>query len=181
MTKNVFIATSLDGFIARPDGSLDWLLGATDSTDDHGYNDFISGIDTIVMGRGTFDAVVGFESWPFDGLRVIVASSSRTQQDYPHISPDKYEIIGGDVSTIIRHCGESGAKNIYVDGGALIQSFLREGMVDTLTITRIPVLIGEGIPLFGSLPKDVRCTHQRTRSYDSGFVQSTYQVILGDQ
>lgn len=178
MKKHVFIATSLDGFIARRDGSLDWLLGATDSTDDHGYNEFIAGVDTIVMGRSTFDTVVKFETWPFEGLRVIVASNSRTLNDYPESLLGKYEVVGGDEQDILRHCELLGSENIYVDGGALIQSFLREGLVDTLTITRIPVLLGDGIPLFGSLSSDVRCVHLRTRAFDSGFVQSTYQVIV---
>ncbi|MBO9551755.1 dihydrofolate reductase family protein [Pseudomonas sp.] len=172
---SVFIATSLDGFIAREDGDIDWLLGATQSTDDHGYAAFMAGIDALVMGRGTFEKVAGFDAWLYPGTRVVVVST--TLQALPAIPGAQVELHPGPIPALLEHLQGSGANSLYVDGGKLIQGFLREGLINELTITRIPVLLGRGIPLFGELVKDVPLQHLRTTSYASGFVQSTYEVI----
>ncbi|HEN8800277.1 TPA: dihydrofolate reductase [Pseudomonas putida] len=171
---SVFIATSLDGFIAREDGNIDWLLGATQSTDDHGYAAFMAGIDTLVMGRGTFDKVSSFDTWPYPDTRVVVVSTKL--QALPAIPSAQVELHPGPIPALLEHLQASGATSIYVDGGKLIQGFLREGLISELTITRIPVLLGQGIALFGELMRDVPLQHLRTTSYASGFVQSTYQV-----
>ena len=172
---SVFIATSLDGFIAREDGGIDWLLGATDSTDDHGYTAFMAGIDTLVMGRSTFEKVASFDVWPYPDTRVVVVST--TLQALPAIPSAQLELPPGPLSALLEHLQASGAKSLYVDGGKLIQGFLREGLINELTITRIPVLLGQGIPLFGELVRDVPLQHMSTTSYASGFVQSTYEVV----
>ena len=175
LKASVFIATSLDGFIAREDGSLDWLMGATESADDHGYAGFMAGVDTLVMGRGTFDKVMTFGQWPYPDTRVVVVSASLPA--LPANAPGQVELHPGPIPELLEHLQATGAKSLYLDGGKLIQGFLREGLVNELTITRIPVLLGQGIPLFGELAKDVLLQHMKTTSYESGFVQSTYRVV----
>lgn len=171
-----FIATSLDGYIARQDGNIDWLVGATDSTDDHGYSDYMSTIDTLVMGRNTYEKVLTFEHWPYKGKRVIVLSRTLTSQDIPEALASDVEVHPGPVSELVAFLEASNSSHIYVDGGKVIQSFLADGLIGELTITRIPVIIGSGIPLFGETNRDIRLQHVKTISYESGFVQSTYQV-----
>ena len=175
LKASVFIATSLDGYIAREDGGLDWLMGATQSADDHGYAGFMAGVDTLVMGRGTFDKVMTFGEWPYPETRVVVLSSSL--EALPRGVSERVELHPGPIPALLEHLQATGAKSLYLDGGKLIQGFLREGLVDEMTITRIPVLLGQGIALFGGLAKDVLLQHMRTTSYESGFVQSTYRIV----
>ncbi|UVM55188.1 dihydrofolate reductase family protein [Pseudomonas sp. B21-012] len=170
---SVYIATSLDGFIARESGELDWLMVATSSSDDHGYAAYMATIDTLVMGRNTFEKVLTFGEWPYPHKRVVVLSSTLQQADMQH----GVEVHPGPVADLVEHLNETGAKGLYLDGGQVIQSFLREGRLDELTITRIPVLLGSGIPLFGALGKDVTLQHMRSTTFESGFVQSTYRVL----
>ncbi len=170
----VFIATSLDGFIARPDGSIDWLenLPPTDPPEDHGYADFVARVDTLVMGGGTFEKVMTFPQWPYTGLRVIVLS--RSLKALPEAFTRKAELHGGSLAELLPKLQAS--RGVYVDGGQVIQSFLRAGLIDETTVTRVPVLLGSGLPLFGPLPQDVWWEHQHTRTFaGSGLVQSVYR------
>lgn len=173
---SVYIAASLDGFIARDNGDLDWLLGASTSTDDHGYAEFMQTIDALVMGRGTYEKVLTFDDWPYAGKRVIVLSRTLTPAEIPESLSRSIEVHPGPVRALVEELAASGAAHIYVDGGKVVQSFLAAGLLDELTITRIPVLIGSGLPLFGATDRDIRLDHVRTRAFDSGFVQSTYRV-----
>lgn len=174
----VYIAVSLDGFIARPDGALDWLPGATpesppwppgEETESYGYDAFMSRIDTLVMGRGSFDAVRGSSPWPYAGKRVIVLSRTLGPADMS----EGAEVWNGTPEALAQHL--AGSTGVYVDGGQTIQSFLRLGLIDELILTRIPVLIGAGRPLFGALDADVWLRHIETRSFAGGFVQSVYR------
>lgn len=172
----VFIAASLDGFIARPDGSLDWLehLPPTEPPEDHGYGDFVARIDTLVMGRGTFEKVMTFEAWPYAGLRVVVLS--RSLGAIPAAFAHKAELHSGSLEELLPRL--AGARGVYVDGGQVIQSFLRAGLIDEMTITQVPVLLGAGRPLFGAwggAQGDVWWTLHASRSFGSGLVQSTYR------
>lgn len=176
MKASFFIATSLDGYIARPDGNLDWLVGATDSTDDHGYADYMSTVDTLVMGRNTYEKVLTFGDWPYKGKRVVVLSRTLTVRDIPEALATDVEVHSGPVPELVAFLEASNSSHIYVDGGLVIQSFLAEGLIEELTITRIPVVIGSGIPLFGATDRDIKLQHVKTISYESGFVQSTYRV-----
>ena len=169
----VFIGTSLDGFIARPNGQLDFLPPG--GGEPHGYNEFIAQIDTLLIGRKTYETVLAFEEWPYGGRRVVVLSSSSL--DFSKVRGGRVEQMGGTPEEIAAKLEATGAKTVYVDGGITIQRFLRAGLIERLTITRVPVLIGEGIPLFGTLPKDIRLKHNATRSYKSGLVQSEYEVV----
>jgi dihydrofolate reductase len=172
MAVSVFVGTSVDGFIARRNDELDFLPEG--GGEPHGYTEFIAGIDAIVMGRRTFEKVLTMGPWAYGEKRVVVLSSRPV--DLSAASGGVVEQMGGTPAEIVSQLAATGAHNLYVDGGATIQGFLRAGLVDRLVITRVPVLIGDGIPLFGSLPHDLRLRHVATRHYPSGLVQSEYEV-----
>lgn len=173
MKLSVFIGTSLDGFIARPNGALDFL--PVGGGEPHGYNEFIASVDALVIGRNTFETVLAFPEWPYGKKRVVVLSSKPL--DLSKVSGGVVEQMAGTPAEIIAKLAATGAHHLYVDGGITIQRFLRAGLVQRLIITRVPVLIGEGIPLFGSLPSDIRLRHVSTQHYPSGLVKSEYEVI----
>lgn len=171
MQASVFIATSLDGFIARPDGALDWL---PDDCEPHGYDEFMASVDALVIGRATFETVLSFGGWAYGKKPVVVLSS--TMRDLKAPDGAVCELMAGAPQEIVARLTERGMKHLYIDGGVTIQGFLRAGLIQRLIITRIPVLLGNGIPLFGSLPHDIRCKHAATRTYASGMVQSEYAI-----
>lgn len=173
MTVSVFVGASVDGFIARPDGGLDWL--PADGGEAHGYEKFIAGIDAIVIGRKTYEVVLSFGEWPYGSRRVVVLSSAPL--DVSSLGDGAVvEQMSGEPAQIVAQLAARGIRHLYVDGGITIQRFLRAGMVDRLIVTRVPVLIGEGIPLFGPTGADIPLEHVATRSYPSGLVQSEYRV-----
>jgi dihydrofolate reductase len=174
---SVFIATSLDGFISRSNGDIDWLLEANKVVppgEDCGFNAFISTVDVLVMGRNTFEQVIGFDSWPYGDTRMIVLSS-RPIAIPPHLAGT---VSGSSESPeeLVARLADEGAQHLYVDGGITIQRFLEAGLIDELTITTIPILLGDGKPLFGSHKSDIPLVHVRTHAYEFGFVQSVYVV-----
>jgi dihydrofolate reductase len=173
MTVSVFVGISVDGFMARPDGALDFLPPG--GGEPHGYEEFMASVDALVIGRKTFETVLAFPEWPYGDKRVIVLSSR--PPDLSAVRGGHVEHMAGSPAEIIAKLAASGVRHIYVDGGITIQRFLRAGLINRLIVTRVPVLIGEGIPLFGSLPGDVRLRHVATRSYPSGLVQTEYQVV----
>ena len=174
-TGHVFIATSLDGFIARPDGSIDWLMGRDTGGEDHGYDGFIARIDAVVMGRGTWDVVAGFDPWPY-AVPVLVLSKALAGAPVPEALQGKVRFADLSPTAAMDRLAAEGAARVYVDGGQLVQAFLRDALIDDLVITRVPVLIGAGRPLFGALAGDLVLIHESTRSFPSGLVQSRYRV-----
>jgi dihydrofolate reductase len=172
MKASVFIGTSLDGFIARKNGDLDFLPPG--GGEPHGYNEFIATVDTIVIGRKTFETVLTMKPWPYGNKRVVVLSSRPI--DFSAVVGGVVEQMSGSPAEIVSKLTASGAHHLYVDGGITIQNFLRAGLIQHLTITRVPVLIGDGIPLFGSLPRDLHLRHIATRHYASGLVSSEYLI-----
>jgi len=174
MSVSVFIGTSVDGFIARPNGALDFLPEG--GGEPHGYNEFIASVDAIVIGRKTFETVLAFDTWPYGDKRVVVLSSRPV--DLSAVRGGVVEQMGAPPAEIVSQLAVRGIHHLYIDGGVTIQGFLRAGAIQRLIITRVPVLIGEGIPLFGSLPRDIRLRHIATRHYPSGLVQSEYQVVV---
>lgn len=174
----VFVGVSLDGFIARPNGDLDWLMGEGEGDgENHGYNEFIAGIDAIIMGRKTFEKVVMFDKWYYGNKRVVVLSHQPLDLSVAQARGGVVELMAGAPAEIVSKLATSGARHLYVDGGITIQQFLRVGLIHRLIISRLPVLIGEGIPLFGSLPHDIRLSHIATRTYPGGMVQSEYRIV----
>lgn len=175
MKVSVFVGASIDGFIARPDGGLEWLDAA--GNEPHGYDEFIATVDAIVMGRATFEIVMGFESWPYRKLRVVVLSSRPVDLRAAVARGGIVDQMNGAPEEILAKLAAQGVQHVYLDGGVTIQRFLRAGRVDRMVISRVPVLIGRGIPLFGSLDRDVLLRHVGTRSFAGGLVQSEYEVV----
>lgn len=172
LKTSVFVGTSLDGFIARRDGGLDWL--PVDNVEPHGYDEFIASVDALVIGRNTYETVLGFGGWAYGDKPVFVLSSRDIAA-----APDAavVEHLSGEPADIVAKLADRGFKHLYIDGGITVQRFLRAGLIDRMIITRVPVLIGSGIPLFGSLDRDVSLEHVETRQYRGGLVQSEYVIV----
>jgi dihydrofolate reductase len=173
---SVYIATSLDGFIARKDGNIDWLTNsANQSGEDYGYQDFIDSIDVVVMGRNTYETALTFEAWPYTPKRVLVLSTRALK--IPDRLPKNVTVQNASPTILLESLSADGATHLYIDGGNTIQRFLAAGLVDELTITRIPVLLGGGLPLFGSIDHDINLQHLETKVFANSFVQSKYQML----
>jgi dihydrofolate reductase len=171
LQASVFIGTSLDGYIARADGALDFLPAG--GGEPHGYHEFIATVDALVIGSNTFEIVLKFSEWPYGKKPVFVLS---TRALAPAPPGAVVECMCGDPADIVSQLDSRGLRHIYVDGGVTIQRFLQAGLIHRLIITRVPVLIGGGIPLFGPLVSDIRLRHIATRSFRSGLVQSEYHL-----
>lgn len=173
---HVFIATSLDGFIADPDGGIDWLTRLpVPEGEDHGYGAFIAGIDALVMGAGTFCTVAAFAEWPY-AVPVTVMARHLRAADLPEALRDRVTLTGATPVHVLEALGATGARRVYVDGGRLVSSFLREGLVTRLVLTRVPVLLGQGRPLFSDTGRHALRLHE-VQSWAHGFVQETW--VLG--
>lgn len=151
--NSVYIATSLDGFIARVDGTLDWLEILDEPEDDHGFADFLDRIDALVMGRKTYETVLGFENWPYT-KPVFVLSS--TLKEIPAPLQVKVEVVNDEPEKIVEYLKSRDFNDLYIDGGMTIQSFLREDLIDEMIITTVPIILGKGIPLFNQLDGDIK-------------------------
>ena len=154
MKASVFIGTSLDGFIARANGDLDFLPPG--GGEPHGYDEFMATVDALVIGRKTFETVLTFDTWPYGEKPVFVLS---TRPLAPAPPGAVVERMSGAPADIVSQLTARGIQHIYVDGGITIQRFLQDGLIQRLIITRVPVLIGTGIPLFGPLPRDIVLRH----------------------
>ena len=176
MKASVFIATSLDGFIAREDGRIDWLPSGDPSPDaeDYGYKDFIGTVDALVMGRRTYETALSFGEWPYGEKSVVVLSSKALE--IPAKIAGSVEHMSLAPAEVVQALEKRGATHLYIDGGATIQGFLKAHLIQQITITRIPVLLGSGIPLFGKLEDDIKLRHINTRHFPNGFVQSRYEI-----
>ena len=168
----VFIGTSLDGFIARKNGDIDWLVHYANKEAVHAHENFMTRIEAIVIGRGTFEKVMSFPSWPYE-KKVFVLST--TIKDIPAIVKEKVTILAMKPAEVLSYLSGQGFSGIYVDGGKVIQGFLKEDLIDELIISKVPVLIGSGIPLFGYLDTDLQFQHTRTEIGSNGLVRSFYE------
>ena len=162
----VFIAVSLDGYIARPDGSIDWLAPFQEG--EHGYAEFFAGVDALVIGRGTYDTVLAFPEWPYGKKRVIVCTTRPSSPTHGE------EIWSGPPRALAERLDREGVRRVYLDGGVLVRGFLREGLVDELTINVIPLVLGAGRPLFSSGLPEVPLRLLEAKSFSSGLVQLRY-------
>ena len=180
-TGRVFIGASLDGFIARPDGAIDWLtdpaLGPrhariTSSTEVAGWQTFLPSIDHLVMGRGTYEKVLTFDTWPYEGKRVIVMSTTLA-------ADDRRITIARALDAAVSEL--AGADQVYVDGGKVIQTFLRADLIDEITIGWAPTFIGEGLPLFGFLEADIHLSPVASNASAGWMVHATYRVHRGSR
>lgn len=165
---SVYIAVSLDGFIAREDGGLDWLGIVEEAGEDYGYQAFMDSVDVLLMGRNTWDTVQGFDEWPFAGKRVVVATHRAL------VAKHGEETHAGPLTPLIARLGAEGVRRVYLDGGDLVRQGLAEGLVDDMTLSVIPVLLGRGRPLFGDAVPASDWALAGSRAYASGLVQSRY-------
>jgi dihydrofolate reductase len=172
MKTTAYIGTSLDGFIARKDGDIDWLTQFENQEVNQNYEEFINAIDAILIGRGTFEKVLTFPSWPYN--KNVFLLSNQIKQ-IPDNLKEKVIILSMEPKKVLDYLSNKGFSNIYVDGGKVIQSFLKENLIDELIITRVPILIGSGIPLFGELDNDLQFKHIQTNVYSNGLVKSQYK------
>jgi dihydrofolate reductase len=175
LTCHAFVATSLDGYIARVDGSIDWLEPFNAADEDHGFDAFLADKDGIIMGRGTYETVLGFGHWPYT-LPVIVLSRSLTVDDIPDSLADYVAITDMEPVALLAALTEEGWQRVYVDGGQVIQSFLNAGLLAEMTLTQVPLLLGQGRPLFGPASTETRLALQASQVFLSGLVSSTYRV-----
>jgi dihydrofolate reductase len=177
-TGSVFLGMSVDGFIARLDGDIGWLTGGADADGppddgaggDFGFADFVSGIDALVMGRGTYDVIAPFDEWPYQGKPVHVLSTTLVPGADPRIT------VHGSYDDAVAALNGAGYRRVYVDGGRTVHQFLRAGLIADLTLARVPVLIGSGHTPFGELAADIALEHVTTRTFSGGMVQTTYRV-----
>jgi dihydrofolate reductase len=173
MRLSVFCGVSVDGFLARPDDALDFLH--TSEQEPHGFMKFLASVDVVVIGRRTFDVVLKLGHLALYGKKSVVVLSSRPL-DFSSVKGGVVGQMSGEPTEIAKQLKARGFKHAYIDGGITIQRFLAAGCIDRMVITRVPVLIGAGIPLFGPLPRDISLRHVATRSYNGGLVQSEYAI-----
>lgn len=172
MSNIVYIATSLDGYIARKDGSLDWLMEVPNPEhSDYGFSSFMKRIDGIIMGRNTFETVLGFHEWPYTKPVFVL---SHSLEAVPIRLENKAEIVSGDLKVILHTLNRNGFKNLYIDGGRTIQSFLKQDLIDEMVITRVPRILGSGIPLFAEMDMDIKFKLVNTEILSKDLVKSTY-------
>ena len=177
MKVSVYIATSLDGFIARNDGATDWLDEANTTVpdgEDYGFSEFMKSVDTLIMGRKTYEKVLSFGKWPYGKTPVIVMS--RSSISFPSSIPNTVTHSLETPPDLLERLSVEGIQHVYIDGGFTIQSFINGSLVTDLTITKVPVLLGEGLRLFGKTKQDIKLKHVATKAFPNGFVKSTYKV-----
>lgn len=175
-TGHVFMAMSLDGFVARQDHALDWLMKQKTGGEEHGFEDFYASVDGMVMGSGSFRTVLSFDAWPYE-KPVFVMSQSMTQSDVPEGLRDKVHVTDQDPRALMTSLETESWKRVYVDGGKVVQTFMRERLIDDMTVTLVPILIGDGIRLFGGLDGDIDLDLIEAKSFPSGLVTTKYKVL----
>jgi len=175
ITGHIYIARSLDGYIAREDGSLDWLTEQAIEGENLGYEEFTLSMDVLILGRHTYEKVLSFGEWPYK-LPVVVMSNTLKHSDLKENLIGKVKIWQGSPKTLMAQLALEGSKKAYVDGGQLIQSFLQQGLIKDMNITTAPILLGKGISLFGARNGEISMTHVSSTSFPSGYVQSKYEV-----
>lgn len=176
---SVYIGTSLDGFIAREDGDIDWLDNANKNVtpgEDFGFNKFLESVDLIVMGRKTFEQVNAFENWPYKDRKLVVLTSKRNLEIPEKLKRNVSISNTLNPAKLIRELSDQSINHIYVDGGLVIQEFLSARLVDEITVTIVPIIIGRGKSFSKLLPKDLHLAHLKTTVYEFGFVQNKYKI-----
>ncbi len=179
MKNSVYIATSADGFIARTDGDIDWLMRPEfndAATLGLVYSEFIKTVDAIVMGRHTYEKALTFDQWYYEGTEVVVLTSRKL--DIPAELNGKVRVMSGTPDDIVSKLASEGKQHLYIDGGITIQRFLEAGLIDELTITEIPILLGSGIPLFGNMSHDQILKLIEVNTSENGVVQKRYKITV---
>ena len=184
MKCSVYIATSADGYIATAEGGVDWLhtAGKKDAdmseNPDMGFATFINSVDCMIMGRKCMEVIASFdipaEQWPYGDIKIYALSNSLTKP--PENLAGKVEMYSGDIKTLINKLAEQGLKHAYIDGGATITSFINLKLINEMTITKAPVLLGAGIPLFGKLDASIKLENAESIAFPNDFIQTKYSV-----
>jgi dihydrofolate reductase len=174
-TGHMFMAMSLDGFVAREDSNLDWLMKQKTEGEDHGYEAFMASVDGLVMGSGSFRTVLSFDAWPYD-KPVVVLSRTLTTEDIPSELRDKVSITTQEPQQVLASLAEQGWKRAYIDGGKIIQSFMRERQIVDMTVTIVPILLGSGKRMFGSLSADIDLQLLEVKQFPSGLISTQYKM-----
>jgi len=167
---SIYIATSIDSYIARKDGGLDWLDCVGGFNEDYGFQNLLSSIDALIIGRKTYEVAITVSD-PYPGKRVVVLSNSLNS-----VRKDM-ELYRGDLAELLTKLHNDGIKHIWIDGGTTISQFLSCQMVDMMTLSIIPVILGSGIPLFHVIDKEIPCRVISSKSYPSGLVQLRYEIV----
>ena len=183
MKCSVYIATSADGYIAKPDGAIDWLhttgnLEADLGSEDMGWHSFIESVDCMIMGRKSMDSIASMnltlEQWPYGDMNIIVLS--RTVKIPPTSFHSETEMYSGEIAELVKDLDARGYKHAYIDGGETITSFIELGLINEMTITQVPVLLGDGVPLFGNLNRHVSLEKPEVLAFPNDFIQVKYTV-----
>lgn len=171
--NKVFIATSIDGYIADSEGGIDWLNSIPNpNNDDMGYNDFMNSIDALIMGRITFETVCSFDiEWPYEKPVFVLSNSLKS---IPKEYEGKVFLVQGGLKDVVDEVKKKGYNNLYIDGGKTIQSFLKEDLIDEMTISIIPIVLGNGIPLFGAQSKSLKFECISSKIYLNKIVQNVF-------
>ncbi|MEH6581506.1 MAG: dihydrofolate reductase family protein [Halioglobus sp.] len=183
MKCSVYIATSADGYIATPDGGVDWLhtagnLEADMGSEDMGFSSFINSVDCMIMGRKCMEVISSLnltpEQWPYGDIHIVVLSN--TLSEPPENLRGKVDMYSGDIPELVLSLESNGFKHAYIDGGAAITSFINLKLIDEMIITKVPVLLGEGIPLFGKINSRVKLENARATAFRNEFIQVKYST-----
>jgi dihydrofolate reductase len=164
---------SVDGYIARRDGSIDWLATVERDGEDYGYKRFMESVDTVVLGRNTYDAVLRAESWPFAKKRCVVMTHR------PAAPRNGETLFAGKPEVLLEQLTKTGASHVYVDGGSAVRAFLAAGLLDHLTLSIVPIVLGSGIPLFTSEVPEGLLVLEESRAFSTGLMQVRYRTALG--
>ena len=172
--NSVFIATSLDGYIADKNGGIDWLHAIPNpDNDDMGYVEFTNDIDALVMGRTTFETVCGFDvDWPYNKPVFVL---SNMLKEIPESHKEKAFLVKGTLTEILDQIHEKGFYRLYIDGGTTIRNFLKADLIDEMILTTIPILLGGGAPLFSELPNELKFELLGTKTYLNQITQHHYK------
>lgn len=177
MANYVFVAMSLDGFIATRDGSTDWLNIPNPDKTDYGYKEFTQKVDALLMGRLTFETAIKRKPYPYH-KHVFVLSN--TIKSIPINLQDSVEVVNGDIKNILEDIHNRGFQNLYIDGGLTIQSFLGRNLIDEMTICTLPIILGSGLHLFGEINTTIKFEHIKTTTYDNGVITNIYKKSGGN-
>ena len=183
MKCSVYIATSADGYIATLDGGVDWLqtagnMEADMGSEDLGYQFFMESVDCMIMGRKCMEMISSMnlapEQWPYGDAHIVVLSNSIKES--PENLRGKVEMYSGDIRDLINELEQKGLEHAYIDGGSTITAFLNLQLINEMTITQVPVLLGEGVPLFGKIDSVINLENAEASAYPNGYIQIKYDV-----
>jgi dihydrofolate reductase len=174
----VYCACSIDGFIAKNDGNIDWLLNIpNEENSDYGFSELMKRIDGIIMGRNTFEKILEMNLNEWQYTKPVFVLSSKLKE-MPNELKGKAEIINDGIENILEKLRNRNMDNFYIDGGKTIQSFLKKDLIDEMIISTIPIILGDGIPLFGKINKEIKFRHKKVEYINEYIAINYYEKLL---